>query len=108
MGFDNLTIWKVQAMENKRKRYGADFKFKVALEALKERQTMSELTAQFKVHPTQITLWKKQLLEEGLEVFKDSTKGKKDNHQELLGKLYQQIGQLQVELDWLKKKSGLG
>jgi transposase-like protein len=95
-------------MENKRKRYGADFKFKVALEALKERQTISELTAKFGVHATQIALWKKQLLEEGLEVFKAETKGKKDDYQELVGRLYQQIGQLQVELDWLKKKSGLG
>jgi transposase-like protein len=94
-------------MENKRKRYGADFKFKVAIEALKERQTISELTAKFGVHATQISLWKKQLLEEGLEVFKETTKGEKDNHQELAGRLYQQIGQLQVELDWLKKKSGL-
>jgi transposase-like protein len=95
-------------MENKRKRYGADFKFKVALEAVKERQTMSELTAKYGVHSTQIGQWKKQLLDEGLEVFKESTKGKKDNHQELVGRLYQQIGQLQVELDWLKKKQGMG
>jgi hypothetical protein len=51
------------------------------------------------VQATQITLWKKQLLEEGLEVFKEATKGKKDNQQELVGRLYQQIGQLQVELD---------
>lgn len=94
-------------MENKRKRYGADFKFKVAIEALKERQTISELTIKFGVHATQIAVWKKQLLEEGLEVFKETNKGKKDNHQELIGRLYQQIGQLQVELDWLKKKSGL-
>ena len=86
-------------MENKRKRYGADFKFKVAIEALKERQTISELRAKFGVHATQITLWKKQLLEEGLAVFKEATKGKKDNQQELVGRLYQQIGQLQVELD---------
>jgi len=54
-------------------------RFKVAIEALKERQTISELTAKFGVHATQITLWKKQLLEEGLEVFKEATKGKKDS-----------------------------
>jgi transposase-like protein len=84
-------------MENKRKRYGADFKFKVALEALKERQTMSELTARHGVHSTQIGQWKKQLLEEGLEVFKEPAKGRKDNQQELISRLYQQIGQLQAE-----------
>ncbi len=95
-------------MENKRKRYRADFKFKVAVEAVKERQTMSELTTKYGVHSTQIGQWKKQLLEEGLEVFKELGKGKKDNHQELISRLYQQIGQLQVELDWLKKKQGMG
>jgi putative transposase len=95
-------------MENKRKRYSADFKFKVALEALKERHTMSELTAKFGVHSTQIGLWKKQLLQEGMEVFKEEIKGKNENQQPLLDRLYQQIGQLQVELDWLKKKSGMG
>jgi|GEM_PF-1960151 len=88
-------------MEHKRKRYSADFKFKVALDAAKERQTMSELTSKFRVHSTQITQWKKQ---QGIAVFKDGAKGKKDNQQLLLDRLYQQIGQLQVELDWLKKK----
>jgi len=77
-------------------------------EAVKERQTMSELTAKYGVHSTQIGQWKKQFLEEGLEVFKEPAKGKKDNHQELISRLYQQIGQLQVELDWLKKKQGIG
>jgi len=69
-------------MENKRKRYSAEFKFKVALEAIKERQTMSELTTKFGVHSTQIGLWKKQLLQEGMEVFKEEIKGKKkiSNH----------------------------
>lgn len=95
-------------MENKRKRYSAEFKFKVALEAVKERQTMNELTTKFGVHSTQIGLWKKQLLQEGMEVFKEEIKGKKENQQSLLDRLYQQIGQLQVELDWLKKKSGMG
>lgn len=94
-------------MENKRKRYGADFKFKVALEALKERQTMNELTAKFGVHSTQIGQWKKQLLEGGIEVFKEGTKGEKNNQEKLVEQLYQQIGQLQVELNWLKKKSGV-
>lgn len=95
-------------MENKRKRHSADFKFKIALEAAKERQTISELTAKFGVHSTQITQWKKQLLQQGIEVFKEGGKGEKDHQQSLLDRLYQQIGQLQVELDWLKKKSGMG
>jgi transposase-like protein len=92
-------------MANRRKRYGADFKFKVALEALKERQTTNELTTKFGVHATQIGLWKKQLLESGIDVFKDGTTENKNNQQQLIDQLYQQIGQLQVELNWLKKKS---
>ncbi len=91
-------------MENKRKRYKADFKFKVALEAVKERQTISELSSQFGVHSTQITQWKKQLLEVGIAIFKEETKGEKNNQQELVDRLYQQVGKLQVELDWVKKK----
>jgi hypothetical protein len=61
---------------------------------------VSELTTKFGVHSTQIGLWKKQLLQEGMEVFKEESKGKKENQQPLLERLYQQIGHLQVELDF--------
>jgi len=89
-----------------RKKYGPDFKAKVALEAIKGEQTMAELSSLYGVHHNQITKWKKHLLEELPEIFKNKDKKNKKS-QELQDKLYQEIGQLKVELDWLKKKSGI-
>jgi transposase-like protein len=94
-------------MKNKRRNHSAAFKAKVALEAVKEEKTIAELAGLYEVHPSQIAKWKKQLLEMLPELF--STRGQ-DEHKdqdELTAQLYQQIGQLKVELDWLKKKSGL-
>ena len=90
-----------------RKKFNAAFKAKVALEALKGQKTLAELARIYEVHPNQIGQWKKQAQEELPKVFN----GKRDKEQkektELLEELYRQIGQLKVELDWLKKKSGL-
>lgn len=88
----------------KRKRYSAEFKAKVALEAIKEQKTLSELSNQFQIHPNQISQWKKQLLGEAKEIFSRTAKNNQKHQQELEAQLYQQIGQLKVELDWLKKK----
>ena len=90
-----------------RRRHSADFKFKVAVDALKERSTVSELAAKYQLNPVQIAQWKKQLLEGGKSVFESS--GVKDYSEDkvLLDDLYKKIGQYQMELDWLKKKSGL-
>ncbi len=93
-------------MEATRKPFKADFKFKVALEAAKDQKTLSQLSSQYGVHAGQVGQWKKQLLTQGPEVFAKDERGVKEDSQELLGRLYQHIGQLQVELDWLKKKSG--
>ncbi len=93
-------------MKNKRRNHSALFKAKVALEAAKGNKTMAELASEFGVHPSQITQWKKQLLESMQDIFsrrRDQTRQEQD---ELTEHLYQQIGQLKVELDWLKKKSG--
>ena len=90
-----------------RKQHGPNFKAKVALEAVKGDQTMAELASQHGVHPTQIAKWKRHLLDELPELFKSKDK-KNKNSKELQDTLYQEIGQLKVELDWLKKKSGLG
>jgi transposase len=81
------------------------FKAKVALEALKEDKTSAELAGEYQVHPGQIRQWK-QIAKEGL-VGLFSGRKKKEDKDELLQELYQQIGQQKVELDWLKKKSGL-
>lgn len=95
-------------MATQRNHYGADFKARVALEALKGHKTINELVSHFGVHPTQINKWKKQLQNELPQIFSNRGEKREQDHEALQAQLYQQIGQLKVELDWLKKKSGLG
>lgn len=94
-------------MKNKRNNYSAAFKAKVALAAVKGDKTIAELASQYEVHPTQIAQWKKQLLESLPDVFNNYRQKDRHKQDDLTEHLYQQIGQLKVELDWLKKKSGL-
>ena len=94
-------------MKNKRRNHTAQFKAKVALAAAKGDKTIAELASEFDVHPNQIAQWKKQLLQSLPELFSRSRHKEKQKQDELTEYLYQQIGQLKVELDWLKKKSGL-
>lgn len=94
-------------MKSQRKRYSAEFKAKVALEALKGQKTTNEIAAKFQVHPNQVTQWKKQLLEALPSIFSDRRLRDDKEREQLEANLYQQIGQLKVELDWLKKKSGI-
>jgi putative transposase len=94
-------------MARTRRRFTADFKAKVALEAVKGQKTVAELAGEYEVHTNQISQWKKQLLESLPEVFGRRREQDAAKQQELTDRLYQQIGQLKVELDWLKKKSGL-
>jgi transposase-like protein len=90
-----------------RKKHSAEFKAKIALEAAKGLKTINEIAGEAEVHPTQVTSWKKQLVEELPSLFA-SSRGKKEKSQEdLTDSLYQQIGRLKMELDWLKKKSGI-
>ena len=84
--------------------YTAAFKAKVALAALKQDKTISQLSAQFKVHSIVISRWKAQLLQSADVVFKDGRSKKKSDDPDI-DKLYQEIGRLKVELDWVKKKS---
>ena len=91
-------------MKKTRKRYSSEFKAKVALEALKEQKTLSELSQQFQLHPNQISQWKKQLLDNVEQLFLNNSAKSQRKHDQLEAQLYQQIGQLTVELDWLKKK----
>ena len=94
-------------MKSKRRNHTAQFKAKVAFAALKGDQTLAELASKYEVHATQITKWKKQLLESATELFSRPRQRDQQHSDELTDQLYQQIGQLKVELDWLKKKSGL-
>ena len=97
-------------MAKTRRRFTAEFKSKVALEAIRESKTMAELTQEYGVHFTQIKEWKEQLLSALPKVFDSGGKAEQDAKQaeEQEGRLYQKIGQLNVEIDWLKKKMGIG
>lgn len=94
-------------MSSKRKRHSADFKAKVALETIRGLKTASELASEFQVHPTQISQWKRQLLEALPEVFANPRAQRERSAEELTGPLYEEIGRLKMALDWLKKKSAL-
>jgi len=87
------------------RRYSGEFKAKVALAAMRGERTINELAAEHGVHPAQIMQWKKIVQEELPGIFTQRRNGKED--EELKAALYQQIGQLKVELDWVKKKAGL-
>jgi transposase-like protein len=90
-----------------RKKHSAEFKAKIALEAIKGLKTINEIASEAEVHPTQVTLWKKQLIEEIPTLFTNGRDHKEKSQEDLTALLYQQIGQLKVELDWIKKKSGI-
>jgi len=90
----------------KRKRYTNEFRAKVALDALKSQKTVSELTSEYGVHASQINDWKKRLLDALPGVFNGKQQRQEESHEAEKDRLYQQIGKLQVEVDWLKKKTG--
>ena len=92
-------------MARKRKSHSAAFKAQLALAALKGDQTVNELASQHQVHPTLINAWKKQLLQGAQEVFSNGSTAAAQDHEALQTQLYEQIGRLKMELDWLKKKS---
>ena len=90
-----------------RKNHNGAFKAKVALEAVKGEKTLAQLSSEFGVHANQIGQWRKQLLKELPTLFAHKRSKHDRDHEELVSELYRQIGQLTVELDWLKKKSQL-
>lgn len=92
-------------MANVRKKHSPAFKAKVALEAVKKEKTMAQLSGEFGVHPNQITKWKNHLVSELPGIFSNRRSKSEKESGQLLDELYRQIGQLKVELDWLKKKS---
>lgn len=94
-------------MTRQRRTFSADFKARVALEAIREQKTINELASEFGVHPNLIREWKKRLLDEMPQVFNSHKATDEKAQEEERERMFQQIGQLQYELAWLKKKAGL-
>lgn len=94
-------------MSVNRKKHSVQFKTKVALEAIKQQKTVSEITTQYGVHATQVSNWKKKVLTMIPEAFSEKKKQRENDQQLLVDELYKQIGQLTVERDWLKKNHDL-
>ena len=96
-------------MKNNRKIYDGNFKARVVLEVIRGRKTISEIASEYGVHPNQIINWKKKAIEKLPEILSNSNgknrKNRKNSSSDLEAELYRQIGQLKVELDWLKKNS---
>ncbi len=92
-------------MRKKRRQYSNQFKFKVALEAVRELKTINEIASTHTVHSSQVKTWKKQLLTEGPAVFGGNTAQQLRAQEAREAELYEQIGRLKMELEWLKKKS---
>ena len=91
----------------KRRAIPAELKAKVALAALRGERTINQIAGDFEVHPTQVSHWKRQLEEQVKDLFRDRRGRGGGDAERLVEQLYQQIGRLQFELDWLKKKVGL-
>lgn len=92
---------------NQRKKFNGEFKAKVALEAVRGMKTVNEIGQEFGVHPTQVGIWKKELQEQAASLFEAKRGPKPVDAAASPERLYSEIGRLKMELDWLKKKSGI-
>lgn len=90
-----------------RRRHSAEFKAKVALEAIRGQRTANEIAGEHGIHPVQVGEWKKQALDGLSQVFSSRRAKDAKDEETLKAALYQQIGQLKVELDWLREKGGI-
>ena len=93
--------------KRKRRNHSPSFKAKVAMAALRGDRTLAELPQQYDVHPNQIQDWKKRLVSGAEELFVRNGSGRKEDSEKREAELYQQIGKLQMELEWLKKKAAM-
>jgi transposase-like protein len=96
---------KKMSVKKSRRKFSAEFKSKVAFEAMQEKSTLSELSKRYEVHPNMITQWKKSLKENGFKVFEDAHP-EKDDRDKLIESLYKEIGSLTMDVNFLKKKLG--
>jgi transposase len=92
-------------MSRKRRQHGSDFKAQVALAALKEQQTIQELAKRFAIHTSQIQDWKRRLLDGAAEIFQSPHEKVVARDEPSVAELYEEIGRLKVQLEWLKKKA---
>ena len=91
-------------MTNKRRQFTDKFKAKVAVEAIKGMKTLAELSTEYKVHPNQISAWKKQLLTNASILFSPGSKQQSKSEEEITAPLYEEIGRLKMDIKWLEKK----
>ena len=94
-------------MNKTRRKHSSEFKTKVVLELLKGVETLSEISSKYGVHPTQVTKWRRSFLERAPELFSEGASRKERDQESVQSELYKKIDQLQVEVDFLKKKSGI-
>lgn len=95
-------------MTKKRKRYSAQFKFQVAVEAVKGLKTVNQLASEHELHPNQVSQWKRQLLAEGATIFDNGAAQQQQREMaQTEAELYEQIGRLKMEVEWLKKSTRL-
>ena len=92
-------------MTVKRQQRSAQFKFKVALEALQEQRTLNQIASEYQLNPGQVSQWKRQLQAQGATIFENGTGLSERQQEKREAELYEQIGRLKMELEWLKKKS---
>jgi len=92
-------------MTVKRQQRSAQFKFKVALEALQEQKTLNQIASEYQLNPGQVSQWKRQLQTQGATIFENGTGLSERQQEKREAELYEQIGRLKMELEWLKKKS---
>jgi transposase len=92
-------------MSRKRRQHGRDFKAQVALAAVREDQTVQQLAKRFTIHPSQIQEWKRRLVDGAKELFQTAQEKKAEGEEPDVAELYEQIGRLKMELEWLKKKA---
>jgi transposase len=91
-------------MKRKRRVFGGAFRAKVALAAVKGDKSLGQLASQFEVHPTQVSAWRKQLIDRAADLFEDQRLRKRNDDEATAEELYEQIGRLKMEVDWLKKE----